>query len=212
MNPTKYIFSVMTLISLATIQSQVEAREGDAESQKPLNQMVTDGKGGFVLDELVVRRQANVDDVLLEDDGSFSLLSSDPSVLFSALNSGAGAAVNFELSFARHSIVMTADGQQTLDGIARALTLIGKSSAFQLIVHRYGNQDPKGRKKLTESRANEVLGRLKGAYGISSLLALEYTAKSAPSNTQRKESNAIEVLGFTVVNMGESTIFSVNNE
>lgn len=205
MNPTKYFFSVMTLIFLTTTQGQVDA-------QSSLNKMVEDGNGGFVLDELVVRRQADVDEVALEDDGSFSLLSSEPSILFSALDSGAGAAVNFELSFARHSIVMTADGQQTLDSIARALTLIGKGSAFQLIVHRYGNQDPKGRKKLTQSRANEVLNKLKSTYGIRSLLSLEYTAKSVQSYIQKSNSNRVEVLGFTVVNMGEGSVISLEEE
>lgn len=164
--------------------------------------MVEDGQGGFVLDELIVRRQVEVDNVRLEADGSFSLLTTSPTDIYKALNSGNGAAVNFELSFAKHSIVMTADGLQSLESIARAIKLIGSSASFKLIVHRFGNQDPKGRKGLTKSRAKNIRNKLKYAYGLKNELKIDFQARPSLSKNASLDSNNTQFLGITVVNMG----------
>jgi hypothetical protein len=202
MNPTKYYSFTGSLAAHALLLIMFIDTNASAVEAAP--QMTEDGNGGYVLNELVIRRQAKVENVNLENDGSFSLLSSSPSVVYSALNSGSGAAVNFELSFARHSTVMTADGQQNMDIIARALKLIGSESAFKLEIHRFGNQDPSGRKKLTQSRANAIVSKFRNAYRITSEITVDYEAKSIVASSKEAESKTVDRLGVTVVNLGEN--------
>ena len=202
MNPTKY-YSFAGLLAVHILLFSMSA-SGVAEAVEPDVKLLDDGNGGFVLDELVVRRQANIENVNLEQDGSFSLLSSSPAVVYSALNSGTGAAVNFEISFARHSIVMTADGQKNMEDIARALTLIGSQTAFKLVIHRFGNQDPSGRKKLTQSRANVIANRLRNNYRINSDLSIGYESKPKLIKSDVGSPVAMDLLGLTVVNLGKN--------
>lgn len=201
MNPTKYYCFVSSLVTYVLLFSMCVI--GDAEAVESDVKMTGDGKGGFVLDEFVVRRQANIENVNLEQDGSFTLLSTSPSVVYSALNSGNGAAVNFEIGFARHSTVMTADGQQNMDDIARALTLIGAETAFKLVIHRFGNQDPSGRKKLTQSRANAIANKLRNTYRINSDLSIGYESGGSKIKPAANSSGRAESLVLTVVNLGE---------
>lgn len=200
MNPTKYFArSILMAAMILLAPDCLFAREAIEE---PSQAMTQDGRGGFILEELVVRRQANVKNVKLEQDGSFTLLTTSPSDIYSALNSGVGAAVNFELNFARHSTVLTADGQQAMETIARAVALIGPQTSFKLLVHRYGNQDPIGRKKLTQSRARAMVNSLNNNHRINSELLIDFEPRAALSNARKTTSTGVDSLSVTVVNLG----------
>ncbi len=164
--------------------------------------LTPDGKGGFVLDDLVVIRRAGVDDVTLEKDGTFSLLTDDSSTVFSALNSGSGAAVNFDVAFAKNSIVMTADGQLILETIARALRLIGTEQPFGLIVKHSSKSGPAGRRSLTKGRADAVVRELTQRHGIKSELSVSFTNQGLAV----KDVGMSQLLQFTIVNLGAESI------
>lgn len=200
MNPTNYSFNAILMAVLMLLASP--CLFANEEGNAPSVAMTKDGRGGYILDELVVQRKADVKNVRLEPDGSFTLLSSSPTDVYSALNSGVGVAVNFQLSFARHSIVLTADGEQTMATIARALTLIGQRSAFKLLVHRNGNQDPKGRKKLTQSRSTAIVNKLINNFRINSTLLVGFESNSTLTVSQNGTPVGVDSLNITVVNLG----------
>ena len=201
-HPLKHL---LLLLPLALTTLTVQSEEVDVERASQL--MVDDGQGGYILEDFIVRRSRGISGVVIEQDGSYSLVDFKPSVLFSALNSGSGAAVNFQLSFARHSVVLTADGHQELEDIARGIRLIGKETSFKLSIHRYANQDPSGRKSLTENRANVVMNTIKISHGIVSEISLDYIS---PPNIQKNKSQAtgkLDYLGVTIVNEGSTDTF-----
>ena len=185
-----YILCTVTLgVSLA----------GDQASPPPL---VQDGLGGYVIEDLVVVRRAGVDDVTLEKDGSFSLLSDDSSTVFSALNSGSGAAVNFDVAFAKHSVVMTADGQLTLETIARALRLIGAEQPFTILIKHNPKLDPSGRRGLTEGRAAAIIQNLTQRHGVQSAVAVKFGGRSSGL----RDVGRSQLLQVTVINSGSESI------
>lgn len=165
--------------------------------------LISDGSGGYVLEDLVVLRQGRVEDVKLEKDGTFSLLSDDALTVLSALNSGPGAALNLEVAFAKHSIVMTADGQQTIETIARAFRLIGSDSPFILTVRHDPNLDPSGRRGLTKGRAESIVRELAGRQRIKNKISIKYAGGDGLVEEGRSQ-----LLAVTIINAGSDSVVS----
>jgi len=164
--------------------------------------LIKDGGGGYVLEDLVVLRRTSVGDVALENDGSFSLLRDDSSTIFSALNSGPGAAVNFDVSFAKHSIVLTADGQLTLETVARAIRLIGEQQPYTLLIKHNPKFDPSGRRGLTQSRANAILSELNKQQELSNRVSVIFGRDSSGLQEVGKS----QLLQVTIMNAGSDSI------
>ena len=188
----------MTLSALLLAMSSLSVAAEDAPPP-----LISDGEGGFVLEDLVVVRDKVVDGVRLERNGTFSLLKEDPSVVFSALSSGPGAALNLDVAFAKHSVVMTADGQQTIETIARALRLIGSEYPFTISIRHDPKLDPSGRRGLTKGRAQKILQELSGRQGLKNKLMIKYS-----SGTGLSQDGTSRLLPITIINIGADSAVS----
>ena len=195
MNPIKcFKLSVVFVTALSAsigLQSSCRAQE---YTPPPL---ISDGGDGYVIEDLIVLRDSLVEGVKLEADGTYTLLNDDSSTVFSALNSGSGAALNIEVAFARHSVIMTADGQQMIEAIARAIRLIGAEHPFILTIRHDPKLDPSGRRGLTKGRANSIVQELSGRQRIKNAISIKYAGGSGVTDEGQSQ-----LLAVTIVNAG----------
>lgn len=170
-----------------------------------VNRYVVAASGGQpkvqVLEDLIVSRKTDLGDVVYEDDGSVSLLTNSEFQAFKALDSGPGAAINFNVSFAHNSATMTADGNRVLEVMANAIKYLGASVSLEILVHETGEAHNSGRASLTKRRAVELVGLLKRRYKIENPIELSYSQsfRSLEAPVSRK---APQILPVTLVNNG----------
>lgn len=160
--------------------------------------------GVHVLEDLVVERKANLDGVKYESDDTLSVEDSDLYTVFKAINSGLGAAVNFDVFFAYDSVVMNADGQHELEKMGSALSYMQEGSSFELLVHKVASQSSSSRRKeLDESRVHEVLSKLRRRYKVNHEISIRYTnSQKRPSAVTKESKRPPQRLSLTLVNLG----------
>jgi len=195
--------AILTALVLFLCLDQLFAAEGEQADQPSLD---LQDNGTYVLEDMVVVGRTNIQGVQYESDGTMSIINTSLFTIFEALDSSSGAAVNFDVSFARNSTVMNADGQHQLDQMAKALKYMSDETRFELLVHKGSSQSPGSRRRnLEESRVQEILSKFRLRYQLKNEISVNFQpSNKRPTGKQAKEQN-YQTLAMTIINLGEES-------
>lgn len=138
--------------------------------------------------------------VTVEIDGSYTPRSENIIDVLTALDSGVGAAVNFNMAFSHNTYVLTADGRQTLEVIARAIRYLDSSVSIDIEIPAKDEND----RSLTTRRGKELVRILGSNYGLKNQIRFyisteDALASSMPNKEFRK---GTDIKRVTVLNLG----------
>ncbi len=139
--------------------------------------------------------------VEVESDGSYSLKTFQSIDVLAALNSGIGTAVNFEIQFAKNSLVLTADGKQTLGLIADAISYLNSDIRIDLEIPKH----PVKEEAFTKARGNELLRLLHSRYGVKNPIKLFITPSNSKAGfySAKGQDKVTDIKRITILNMGK---------
>lgn len=146
------------------------------------------------------RLALDISKVQVESDGSYSPKTERTIDVLSALNSSVGAAVNFEIQFAKNSSVLTADGRQTLGLIADAISYLDSAVRIDLEIPKHPSKD----RSFTQARGSELVRLLRSRYGVKNPVKLFITPLTSKAGfySVKTHGKETEIKRVTILNMG----------
>ncbi len=155
------------------------------------NMYVSEPKPRFTLDRAKI---------VVEADGSFSPKTTSVIDAIGALESGVGAAVNFELVFAKNSNVLTAEGEQTLSVIANSMRYLDSNVRVDVEMPSHAEHG----ESFTERRGAELLRLLRSRYGVKNPIKFFVVPSGTGKNFHSIQNNpkGTELDRMTILNMG----------
>ncbi len=141
--------------------------------------------------------------IVVEADGSITPKKERIVDLLAAFESSVGAAVNMQLVFAKNSVVLTAEGQETLGLIADAIRYQDVDINVDL---EFSPHESKG-KQFTQRRASEIVRLLKSRYGVRNPLRVFVTSHAAQKSFHsiKTAQKGTDVQRLTLLNMGRKS-------
>lgn len=125
--------------------------------------------------------------VNVASDNSITLENYGVGDIMTALSASEGIAINFQISFAPNSSVLTADGDFQVASIAKAITYVGTDIDFELQV--YGNN-----KTLSRSRVGQILSLLNGRFGLVNKFNVVYRPAQGKTNGNKKSNMLVKLI------------------
>jgi len=132
------------------------AYANDSDPKEGSDIAVADAKVAFDTNQKIIR----------QSNGSISLENYDVVSITKAFQKNPNVEINFDVRFARNSTVLTADGRNMVDTLARVMFHIGKGYQFQITGYpdTAGSRDFK--KRLSENRAHGMAILLRNNHGV----------------------------------------------
>lgn len=149
------------------------------------------GDTELVLDDMIVYGAANSDTI------------DEPTKLYSiwrSLETGEGVGVNFDFSFAKNSSVLTAEGNQLLGLVAKAIGYIGDEILFEIQTHN------DTREKLSRDRVDAIVAELNSRYSLkNNFVVSDYSGAAFFSRRTQSSKNRSDIWRVTIVNKGRTS-------
>jgi len=166
-------------------------------------QIYFDANGNQVLDDLVVRRKADLPNVVLENDGTITPINLNFETVLAALKAGDGVAINFDLAFAPRTKVLTAEGKHVVEVISNAMKYLASGMMFEIHA-RSIVADAHHSQSLSDNRMQALIARLSHRFaGKHSFEGISDNVRLA-AKTKVSSSSRADLWSFTIVNTGAS--------